>query len=337
MAYRSTVAMAYRSAVWLGNEVWRGNMAGPGNAVRPANSVWPANAVWRGIQSGGAMLIRLVPFAFVLLWSSSFIGARVGLRHVTPLLFVEVRLCISAALLVLAMLVLRRPWHVLRGRWLHCAVAGILVNTVLLDPAHVAMTRMHAAPIALIQTLNPLLTALLAWPLLHERLRPWQFLGLGLGVAGVVLIVGLAAGQSPVQLDLALLTMMGVLGLVSGTLYFGRFCRGVPLLENATVQFLAAAAAGALAIPLFETPHADWTTGAIMATLWNAVGVSLGSMVLYLLMLTRGTAARATANFYLVPGTAAMLAWLLLGETLTALTVLGLAVSSVGCWLVGRR
>jgi drug/metabolite transporter (DMT)-like permease len=74
-----------------------------------------------------------------------------------------------------------------------------------------------------------------------------------------------------------------------------------------------------------------------MATLWNAVGVSLGSMVLYLLMLTRGTAARATANFYLVPGTAAMLAWLLLGETLTALTVLGLAVSSVGCWLVGRR
>ena len=48
-------------------------------------------------------------------------------------------------------------------------------------------------------------------------------------------------------------------------------------------------------------------------------------------------AARATANFYLVPGTAGVLAWLLLGETLTALTVLGLAVSSVGCWLVGRR
>jgi len=283
------------------------------------------------------LLLRLAPFGFVLLWSSSFIGARVGLRHVTPLLFVEVRLCLSAALLVLAMLVLRRPWAVLRGKWLHCAVAGMLVNTVLLDPAHVAMTRMNAAPIALIQTLNPLLTAVLAWPLLGERLRPRQFLGLALGTVGVVLIVGLAAAQSTVQLDLLLLSGLGVVGLVGGTLYFARFCRGVPMLEGATVQFLAAAVAGLLATLLFETPHGDWTGPAIAAMAWNAIGVSLGSMVLYLLMLVRGSAARATASFYLVPGTAALLAWALLGETLSALTVLGLVVSSVGCWLVRRR
>jgi drug/metabolite transporter (DMT)-like permease len=283
------------------------------------------------------MLIRLAPYAFVLLWSSSFIGARVGLRHVTPLLFVEVRLCLSAAVLVLTMLVLRRSWSVLRGRWLHCAVAGVLVNTVLLDPAHVAMTRMNAAPIALIQTLNPLLTAVLAWPLLGERLRPWQVVGLVLGMAGVVLIIGLAAARSPVQLDLALLSATGVLGLVGGTLYFARFCRGVPMLEGATVQFLAAAAAGLLAMLLFETPHGDWTPAAVASTVWNAIGVSLGSMALYLLMLVRGTAARATANFYLVPGTAALLAWLLLGERLAPLAMVGLAVSSVGCWLVRSR
>jgi drug/metabolite transporter (DMT)-like permease len=246
-------------------------------------------------------------------------------------------LCLSAALLVLAMLVLRRPWAVLRGKWLHYAVAGVLVNTVLLDPAHVAMTRMNAAPIALIQTLNPLLTAVLAWPLLGERLRPRQVLGLVLGTAGVVLIVGLAAAQSTVQLDLLLLSGLGVVGLVGGTLYFARFCRGVPMLEGATVQFLAAAVAGLLAMLLFETPHGDWTGPAIAAMAWNAIGVSLGSMVLYLVMLVRGSAARATANFYLVPGTAALLAWALLGETLSALTMLGLVVSSVGCWLVRRR
>ena len=283
------------------------------------------------------MLVRLAPYAFVLLWSSSFIGARVGLRHVTPLLFVEVRLCLCAAVLVLAMLVLRRPWGVLRGRWLHCAVTGVLVNTVLLDTAHVAMTRMNAAPIALIQTLNPLLTAALAWPLLGERLRPRQFVGLALGTAGVVLVVGLAAARSPVQFDLAVLSLAGVIGLVGGTLYFARFCRGVPMLEGATVQFLAAAAAGALATALFETPHADWTPAAIISTVWNAVGVSLGGMVLYLLMLLRGSAARATAGFYLVPGTAALLAWLLLGERLAPLAVVGLVVSSIGCWLVRGR
>jgi drug/metabolite transporter (DMT)-like permease len=282
-------------------------------------------------------LLRLAPFGFVLLWSSSFIGARVGLRHVTPLLFVEVRLCLSAALLVLAMQVLRRSWSVLRGRWLHCAVTGVLVNTVLLDTAHVAMTRMNAAPIALIQTLNPLLTAVLAWPLLGERLTLAQVAGLVLGTAGVVLIVGLAVAHSPVELDLALLSVLGVVGLVGGTLYYAKFARGVPILEGATVQFLAAAVAGLPAMLLFEAPHADWTAAAIAATAWNAIGVSLGSMALYFLMLTRGSAARATANFYLVPGTAALLAWGLLGETLSALAVVGLAVSSAGCWLVSRR
>ena len=67
------------------------------------------------------------------------------------------------------------------------------------------------------------------------------------------------------------------------------------------------------------------------------MAVSLGGMALYYFMLVRGTAARATANFYLVPGTAALMAWLLLGEQLSALTLAGLAVSSVGCWMVSRR
>ena len=188
-------------------------------------------------------MLRLAPFGFVLLWGSSFIASRVGLRYLSPLLFVAVRLVLAAAVLVGVMLVLRRSWRVLAGRWGHLAVAGVLTNSVLLMTAHYAMVHVGAAQIALVQTLNPLLTALLAWPLLGERLRPLQWLGLVLGAAGVVLIVGLAAMSSPLELHGLLLTAGGVVGLCAGTLYFGRFCRGVPMLEGTTVQFLAAAAA----------------------------------------------------------------------------------------------
>jgi drug/metabolite transporter (DMT)-like permease len=285
----------------------------------------------------GMMLVRVAPFAFVLLWSSSFVAARVGLRHLTPLLFVAVRMVIAAAALLGVMLVLRRSWRALAGKWAHCAVAGVLTNSVLLMTAHYAMVHIAAAPIALVQTLNPLLTALLAWPLLGERLRPVQWLGLFLGAAGVVFVVGLAAARSHLELHGLLLTAAGVVGMCSGTLYFGRFCRGVPILEGTTVQLLAAAAACVAGTLLFETPHADWTSGAVAAVAWNAAAVSLGGMALYYLMLARGTAARATANFYLVPGTAAVMAWGLLDERLPALTVVGLAVSSVGCWMVSRR
>jgi len=283
------------------------------------------------------MLLRVAPFVFVLLWSSSFIAARVGLRHLTPLLFVAVRMVLAAAVLTGVMAVLRRPWRVLGIRWAHCAVAGVLTNSVLLMTAHAAMVHVGAAPVALVQTLNPLLTALLAWPLLGERLRPLQWFGLLLGAAGVVLVVGLAAARSPLELDGLLLAAAGVVGLCGGTLYFGRFCRGVPILEGTTVQLLAAAVACVAATALFETPHAEWTEGAIAAVLWNAAAVSLGGMALYYLMLMRGTAARATANFYLVPGTAALLAWALLDERLPVLTLVGLVVSSGGCWMVGRR
>jgi drug/metabolite transporter (DMT)-like permease len=280
---------------------------------------------------------RLAPFAFVLLWASSFVASRTGLRFLSPFLFVTIRLILAAAVLVCLVAVLRRPWQALAGRWGHCAVAGVLTNSVLLLTAHYAMVHTGAAQIALVQTLNPLLTALLAWPVLGERLRPLQWLGLLLGAAGVVLIVGLAAARSPVEVDGLLLTAGGVVALCAGTLYFGRFCRGVPILEGTTVQLLAAAAACMAATAVFETPHAQWTALAVSAVAWNAGAVSLGGMALYYRMLVRGTAARATANFYLVPGTAALMAWALLGESLTELTVAGLAVSSLGCWLVSRR
>jgi drug/metabolite transporter (DMT)-like permease len=283
------------------------------------------------------MLIRMVPFAFVLLWSSSFIASRAGLRHLSPLLFVAVRMVLAATVLLAAMLVLRRSWRILADRWVHCAVAGVLTNSLLLMTAHYAMVHVGAAQIALVQTLNPLLTALLAWPLLGERLGPLQWLGLLLGAAGVVLIVGLAATTSKLELNGLLLTAAGVVGLCGGTLYFSRFCRGVPILEGTTVQLLAATGACVAATVVLETPHADWTTSTIIAVLWNAGAVSLGGMGLYYLMLVRGTAARVTANFYLVPGTAALLAWALLDERLPVLTVVGLAVSSTGCWMVSRR
>jgi drug/metabolite transporter (DMT)-like permease len=281
------------------------------------------------------MLVRLAPFLFVLLWSSSFIAAKAGLRHMSPLLFVAVRMAGCAVVLVALMLILRRSWRPLgEWRWLHCAVAGALLNAVGLMAPHVGLLLAPAAQIALVQSLTPLLTAVFGVTVLHERLRPRQWLGLALGMVGVGLVVGHAAFESASRFQGLVLAFVGVLGLVAGTLYFGRFCRSVPLLPSATAQFIAAASVSALGAWLLETPRADWTTGTIAAIAWNTFMVSLGGMGLYFAMLARGSAARASANFYLVPGTAALLAWLLLNERLSLLAVTGLLVASSGCWLV---
>ncbi|MBV8456281.1 MAG: DMT family transporter [Acetobacteraceae bacterium] len=275
----------------------------------------------------------LAPYAFVLLWSSSFIAARIGLRHLTPLLFVAIRLTGCAIVLIALMLLARRRWPPPRDL-LHCGIAGALVNAIGLMAPHEGLTMVAAAPIALVQSLTPVLTGVVGAFFFNEALRPWQWLGLMLGVAGVALVVGLEAEASTVRLDGMLLAGLGVAGLVAGTIWFRRFCRDVPLLPGGTAQFIAAAAVGWIGMALFETPHATWTPGTIIATGWNTCAVSLGGMALYFFMLSRSPAARTTSNFYLVPGTVAILGWLLLGEHLTALAITGFIVAGLACWLV---
>ena len=282
-------------------------------------------------------LDRFAPLLFVLLWSSSFIGARLGLRHMSPLWFVGLRMVLAAGIMTAVMVAARRPWSLTRAEWMHCAVVGVTTQALLLMPAHVAMTRTEAAPIALIQTLNPLLSALLAWPLLKERLRPAQLLGLALGVAGVLLILGVKALNSRVEMPALLATVAGVCALSGGTLYYRRFCRDLPPLPAVTAQFIACAVVCMATAFLSEPFWTDGDVGAWLGIAWNTIAVPIGGMALYFLMLSRGTAARATVNFYLVPGVTSLLTWALLGETLTRVMVLGLVVSSVGCWLVGRR
>ena len=278
------------------------------------------------------------PFLFVLLWSSSFITAKAGLRHIAPLLFVAIRLVACAVVLTVLMMLLRQSWKALADwKWLHCAIAGALLNAIGLMAPHVGLLTAPAAQIALVQSLIPLLTAIFGMVLLHERLRMGQWFGLALGVAGVALVVGEAALESAARLHGLLLAFVGALGVVAGTLYFGRFCRGVPLLPGATAQFLSAAAVALLGAWLLETPHADWTEGAIAAIAWNTIMVSLGGMGLYSAMLVRGTVASTSANFYLVPGTAALLGWLFLDERLSSLAIIGLITASAGCWLINAR
>jgi drug/metabolite transporter (DMT)-like permease len=188
--------------------------------------------------------------------------------------------------------------------------------------------------LALIQTLNPILTALIGGPLLGEWLRLPQWIGLVLGTAGVGLVVGMAAVANATQFDGLAVGTGGVVALTAGTLYYARFCRNAPLLAGTAVQFISATAVCACLTVLFETPQATWTTTAVAGLLWNAVAVSFGGMALYFVMLTRGTAARTTANFYLVPGVTALMAWLFLGERLSPLAVIGLLTASIGCFLV---
>ena len=134
-------------------------------------------------------MTRFYPLLFVLLWSTGFIGARYGMPYAEPLSF----LCLRYMLVILLMggvaLASRAPWPQTPRQFLHIGVTGLLVHGVYLGGVFVAISHgLPAGIAALVVGLQPLLTALGAGLLLGEKVRPRQWAGLVLGLAGVALV-----------------------------------------------------------------------------------------------------------------------------------------------------
>ena len=133
---------------------------------------------------------RIFPLFFVLLWSTGFIGARLGLPHAPPLGFLLVRYLIVIALMTLIAVATRAPWPKRPSDWLHIGVTGLLVHGVYLGGVFIAISHGLPAGVAsLIAGLQPLLTAVGAGVLLGDKVLSRQWFGLLLGLAGVTLVV----------------------------------------------------------------------------------------------------------------------------------------------------
>src|SRR5579883_2190655 len=129
------------------------------------------------------------PGVFVVLWSSGFVGAKFGLAYVEPLTFLALRMGAAVALLAVIIAATRPKWPKAAGL-AHCAVTGLMVHGLYLGGVFVAIENgMSAGLIALIVSLQPVVTSTIANRWLGERVLPRQWFGLVLGIAGVYLIL----------------------------------------------------------------------------------------------------------------------------------------------------
>ena len=280
----------------------------------------------------------MIPAAFVLLWSTGFIGARLGLPYAEPLTFLSLRFALAVALLSLVCLVARAPWPRTPRAALHIAVAGLLVQAGYLGGVFSAIHfGLSAGAAALIVGLQPLVTAGLAGPVLGERISRLQWLGFALGLAGAMLVLGpnaTAAGASAASVGFAL---VGLASITAGTLYQKRFASDMDLRSGSLIQF---AAAGLLIAPLAwatETMQVTWSGEFVFALFWLAIVLSIGAITLLNLLIRRGAAARLASLFYLTPGVTAVIAWAMFDERLALSGIAGLALAAVGVALVNIR
>jgi drug/metabolite transporter (DMT)-like permease len=279
---------------------------------------------------------RAAPAIFVVLWSTGFIGTKYVLHNAEPLTYLAIRMAVVVALMAVIVAIARPQWPDRMGI-AHSIVAGLLVHGFYLGGTAVAIS--HSIPAglsALIPGLQPILTSTLANRWLGERVTPLQWSGLLLGLAGVVLILHgrpmsgeagwgwLASGVSLVSITL-------------GTLYQKRYCGEIDWRAGNLVQYIAVTIFFAAGAWLFESNVVRWSAEFVLAVAWLAVMLSIGSIGLLYWLIRRSAATSVASLFYLVPTVTAVMAYVLFGEQLDTVAIIGMVACAAAVFLVNRR
>lgn len=284
-----------------------------------------------------AAWFRLMPGAFVFLWSTGFIGAKYGLPYAEPMTFLSVRFGIVMVVLWAIALAVKAPWPVGLGAIFHCMISGMLLHGVYLGGVFGSINLgMPAGISALIVGLQPLLTAVLSRPLLGEAVSRRQWLGLVLGLAGVGLVLGprltADAGQAMTTLNISF-SIAALVGITIGTIYQKRFVTAMDLRTSGVWQFAGATILVGIGAVLFESMQIKWTWPFIGALSWLVIVLSLGAITLLIIIIRHGEISRVATLFYLVPPVTALIAFFVFDERLNLVQLAGMAVTAYGVWL----
>jgi drug/metabolite transporter (DMT)-like permease len=282
------------------------------------------------------LAIATAPMLFVLLWSTGFIGARYALPYIEPMTFLAVRMGFVVLVMLIIVAAAGARWP--RGREIgHSLVAGSMVQGLYLGGVFVAISQGVPAGIsALIPGLQPILTSTIANRFMGEKVNPWQWLGLALGLIGVVMVLHDRRMVAEGSIIGWIASFVSLMGITLGTLYQKRFCGEIDWRTGNTVQFMGAGVLFAIGAFAFETRAIHWSGELIFAMAWLVFVLSVAAVALMYWLIRRSAATSFASLFYLVPAVTALLAYLLFGEKLDALSIAGMVVCAVGVVLANR-
>jgi drug/metabolite transporter (DMT)-like permease len=276
--------------------------------------------------------LRAMPTVFVLIWSTGFVVARLGMPYAPPMGFLAWRYVLSIVAIG-AWIVLSRnvPWPRGRSQWLHLSVLGTLQHAGYLGGVWAAVKMgMPAGLAALIVCLQPVLTATwLSWR------STAQWVGLWLGLGGLTLVLWRRMQGGEIGAASLALAVGALLSITVGTLYQKRFVAPVDVRSANLVQLIAALAV-TLPLALFEREAMHWNAHLWSAMAWSVLALTLGGSSLLYLLIQRGAATEVTSLLYLVPPCTALMAWIGFGEAVTPIMWVGMALCATAVFLVRR-
>jgi drug/metabolite transporter (DMT)-like permease len=289
------------------------------------------------------LILRLLPFVFVFLWSTGWIAARAVAPYAEPFTFLAVRYCFTIVALIAFAVLTGAQWPRSPTQIGHALVTGVLLHAIYMGAVwYAVLNGVPTSVSGIIAALQPILTAMLAPALLGERITPKQWLGVVIGFAGIGLVLQpqLAVVDSTRIGDLLwplAINLFGMLGVTFGTFYQKRFQATGDLRSMAAIQYVGAGLALFPFAILLENGRLEWNVTTIAVMAWSVFGLSIGGIALLLYLLRTGEVSRAAVLIYLVPPVVALQAFAFFGETLAPIQIVGMALAAIGVVLATRK
>ena len=287
-------------------------------------------------------LERFAPALFVFLWSTGFVGAKYIVPYAEPFTFLTIRYVIAAAILIAIAALLKQPLKLTRDQVIASVAVGLLLHVIYIGGVFYAVSLGVSAGIsAVIVSIQPVLVSILAVPLLGERIRSVQVIGLVLGVAGIALLLLPKVFQGDYSSAISevgiVICVIALLGTSAGYLVQKKLGSDIPFLTGTGMQYVVSAVVFALLSAVTEDQRVEWSPEFLFGLAWIVLMLSIGSIVLLYEMLRAGSASKVSSLYYLVPPVAAIQAYFLFDEVIPPIGILGMALAGLGVVLVMRQ
>jgi len=277
----------------------------------------------------------VAPLIFVILWSSAFIAAKFGVAHVEPLTFLASRFAFVTLIFTAMALVMRAPWPRAPRAYVDIAIVGLFLHAFYLSSVFIAIRGgMPSGLVALVSGLQPVLTAIAAGLFLGEPPTPRQWAGCFVGFAGMVLVLSDRISVEGVTLLGIGFSVLALFSISFGTLYQKRNAQQMNLLTGNAIMAAAGGLVTLVGAALFESMKLVWEPAFIGAFLWLSLAVSLGAFSLLMMLIKHGQATKVASLFYLVPPTAAVMAYIAFGEEISLIAGAGILITAGGVAMV---
>ncbi len=281
-------------------------------------------------------MIKLFPFIFILLWSSAFITTKPIIDNSDPFSALAFRFFIVALGFFIFSILTKKNIFINNKYLIQSIFSGILFHGFYLGGVFFSVSNgLPTSIAALIVTLQPILTNALAGPILKEKVTWKQWIGVVLGFAGAILVLGFDVGLTLPTIGIVS-AFIALIAITSSTLWQKKLSNNLPLSISNMYQAIGGCLFHLIIILFFVDPFINFSKTFIIAMSHQIFLVSFGAFTILMYLIKHNSASKTVTIFFLIPTTSAIMAWIFLNEILSYVDIIGFLIASSGVFIATR-